>query len=251
MVGEAKWVAMAGIVVSVMLRWASAVSGAGSCCGEGDGRVAVPTTGPVADAQAAEWSARLAQIHIGKSKLADVKRVFGKPFSYVWGGKTFKRMKDLPPMYIMLYPNEFNVVINAGCVSEIRFEGPSPYRWRGAIQVGSPLADVLKVVGPLHDTVVGKKLGSADRVLYKGYGGNAEQAYLACADQGVRFFFRGDRVSALHLTADDLSPETRRAEQVLLNEKVAKLHPGESTLADVEGLFGKPARYTWDGKTFT
>jgi subtilisin family serine protease len=141
---------------------------------------ATPTSTP------ADIASLIARIDIGAATLQEVERIFGKAQGTI-GQST-------------VYPGGLQFYAPAGVVKEIRFESPeSPYVFRGKIRVGSPLEEVLNVLGPPTDTVEGRNEWQ-DGVLYKNIDGKEGYCYLARPDQGVRFFFVDNRVSALYLT---------------------------------------------------
>ncbi|MHC4528141.1 MAG: S8 family serine peptidase [Planctomycetota bacterium] len=146
---------------------------------------------------------KVAQVNIGTATLDDAIRIFGEPAEYFWGGKTFTR-DELPSSYIAAYPNEFEIMIHQGKVSELRFEGPETgYLFAGKLQVGSSLEQVLEVVGQPKQIVEGKKpMGGpvGDAVLYKDIEGRKGFCYYSRADQGVRFIFGEYKVTAVYLT---------------------------------------------------
>ena len=103
---------------------------------------------------------KVARIDMSKAGLDDVIRIFGEPDKYTWGGKTFTK-NDLPEVYLAIYKNGFSIVIKSKRVSELRFESPdSGYMFRGKIQVGSTLDEVIAVVGQPKETVISQPLPS-------------------------------------------------------------------------------------------
>jgi len=146
-------------------------------------------------------NARVAQLDIDKATLDDVIRIFGEPEKYVWGGKTFTK-DNLPSTYIAAYPDNFSAVISGGKVNELRFEGQgSGYVFKGKLQVGSSLDEVLEVLGQPTETVVGQPVGWEDAVLYKDINGRKGHCYYSRKEQGIRIFFMNYKITALYVTS--------------------------------------------------
>jgi len=143
-------------------------------------------------------NAKVAELVIGRANLADLIRIFGDPEKYVWGGKTFEK-DNLPPIYIANYPNNLQVVMVEGKVSEIRFNEPG-YLFLGKVQVGSSLDEVLEVIGEPKQVVEGVQNEFKDGVLYKDIKGKNGQCYYGISDKGVRIFFSDNKVSGLYIT---------------------------------------------------
>jgi tetratricopeptide (TPR) repeat protein len=161
----------------------------------------------------------------------DVIRVLGEPEKYIWGNKTFTK-DNLPEVYILQYPNGVQVVVVRGVVSEFRSEQPGPgFVYRDKLRLGSPLANVLNVLGQPSQTVVGEPIGFVTGVLYKDFDGHKGYSYYSCADQGVRIFLVNDKINALYLTAEGDNQEFRPAaspgfEKRKINKKVADFPSG-------------------------
>jgi hypothetical protein len=153
-----------------------------------------------ADVKAAtsDINAKVAQLDIDTATLADVIRVFGEPEKYLWGNKNFTK-DNLPSRYIAAYPNRFRVVISGNRVTEIRHHEPG-YLFRGKLQVGSSLDEVLEVIGEPKQTVEGSRNEFEDGVLYKDIDGRKGHCYYGRADQNVRFFFGNYKLAAIYLT---------------------------------------------------
>jgi hypothetical protein len=131
---------------------------------------------------------RIPRIEIGKSTLEDITRILGKPlgrFRMVWE-----------------YPDRFQVFMPDDVALELRFEGPATgYKFREKIGVGTPLDEVLAVLGPpTHTVTAGPNLFHSG-VLYKDIDGKKGYCYYGREDQGLRMFFVGNKVKALYLTA--------------------------------------------------
>jgi hypothetical protein len=157
---------------------------------------------PAISQSESDINARVAQLDIDKATLDDVIRIFGEPEKYVWGGKTFTK-DNLPSTYIAAYPDNFSAVISGGKVNELRFEGQgSGYVFKGKLQVGSSLDEVLEVLGQPTGTVVGEALPriAKDGVLYKDINGRKGHCYYNRKDEGIRLFFFNYNVTALYLT---------------------------------------------------
>ncbi len=161
-----------------------------------------------AEIAAADINDQVAQLDFDTADLNDVITIFGQPIRYHWDGRTYTR-DNLPGVYIAQYPNEFGVVMASGRVDELRFESPrAGYVFRDRIRVGSPIAEVLSVVGQPTETIFGASPSGPfkDGVLYKDINGTAGYCYYFRSDQEVRFFFRAYRVIALYLTGNPSAP---------------------------------------------
>ncbi len=145
----------------------------------------------------ADINDQVAQLDIDTATLDDVIDIFGEPIAYIWGNQTYTR-DNLPNVYIARYPNDFDVVMKNGYISELRFRS-ADYLFQGQIHVGSSLDDVLDVVGQPTETVVGQPCEFQDGVLYKDINGTVGYCYYKRSDQNVRFFFRDYNVSALYV----------------------------------------------------
>ncbi len=143
-------------------------------------------------------------MNINKDGLADVIRIFGEPTSYLWSGRTFDKDNLPDTYYIASYSSAFAVFMSHGYIEELRVTGPG-YVFRDAIQVGSGIEDVLKVLGQPTKTVEGKcewKPG----VFYKNINGKKGYCYYNRPDQGVRVFFLGNRLTAIYLPRTEPNP---------------------------------------------
>ena len=161
-----------------------------------------------------EFPAKLAKLDINTADLEQVKKVFGQPAQYAQK-KTYPggtAAKDLPKWFDMEYPDGFSIFMVDGGkkIYELRYSRPG-YFFEGKLQVGSSLADVLKVVGQPKETVDGAPLEFKDGVLYtnikdKRYPGWSNVGYYGRSDKCVRFFFADDKVSALYITSKTAQP---------------------------------------------
>ena len=204
---------------------------------------------------AGELNAKVAQIDIATGTLGDILRVFGEPNSYAWGNEETGEMKvftqdNLPDYYCMTYPGGFRVFMANGEIQELRFEGDASYIWRGGLHCLSSLEDVLAVVGQPTRTVVGEPISWEDGVLYKDVEGQTGQGYYSRQDQGVRMFFRNNKVVALYLTrplaaTDPAFPNP--AFNATIGAKVAQFRINDAKRKDVIQTFGEPLRYMGDG----
>jgi hypothetical protein len=145
----------------------------------------------------ADLTEQVAQLDLGKATLKDVIRIFGEPQSYSWEGKTLTR-DSLPQTYMLVYPNDFSVLMNAGRVAELRFTGPGAgYAYQGKLRVGSSLEEALNVLGQPDNTVEGSQMGWQDCVLYKDVGGRKGDCCYSRKDQHIRLFFSDYKVTTL------------------------------------------------------
>ncbi|MGA2140526.1 MAG: tetratricopeptide repeat protein, partial [Verrucomicrobiia bacterium] len=159
--------------------------------------------GPLAD-----LDAKIVQLSRPGTTIKDVIRMLGEPGKYLWGdeqtGKPYVFTKNnLPEVYIAQYPHGVRVLVRNGKVVEFRSEDPGPgFSWRGNLHLGSSLDDVLQVLGPPTETVVGKPLAFAANVLYKDIDGANGYCYYSRPEQNVRLFFRNYKVVALYITLE-------------------------------------------------
>ncbi len=153
-------------------------------------------------------NAKVARLNIRDATLDRVIRIFGEPTKYVWEKETFKK-SNLPDRYILVYPDGFSVFMMNGRIAELRHEGPDGYIWQGKLRFGSSLEEVLKVAGEPEKTVTGQPNKFEDGVLYKDIDGKEGYCYYGSERNGVRFFFKDYKVSALYVTRNDLSGRGR------------------------------------------
>ena len=150
-------------------------------------------------------NAKVAQLEIGSATLDDVIRIFGEPAKYIWARETFTK-DNLPGVYIAAYPNDIHVVIGAGKVSELRFEGPGAgYLFKDKLKIGSSLEDVLATLGKPKEIVEGKPNEFKENVLYKDINGRKGLCYYHRPGDNVRIFFLNYRITSLYLTSSEYS----------------------------------------------
>lgn len=154
-------------------------------------------------------NAKIAKLNIKTAKPNHIIRIFGKPKEYLWGQQTFTK-DNLPPIYIMRYPDGFSVVMNRGRVSELRHTQPG-YLFQGKLQVGDSLDKVLEVIGKPKKTVQGQPKPKLfqDGFLYKDIDGKKGYCHYGRKRKGARFFFNDYKVSALYVTRSDFSSRRR------------------------------------------
>jgi hypothetical protein len=149
-----------------------------------------------------ELAARLDALDIDKATRKAVIEQLGKPSFYALGNDVLDPNK-LPNRYAMVYPGSIHVVIMDDRVLRIAILSPG-YLFRGKVQVGSSLDEVLAVLGPPRKTVEGTKIqdimaSQEDDVLYKNLDGvEGTCAYQARA-KGVMVGLNDGRVSTLVL----------------------------------------------------
>ena len=131
--------------------------------------------------------------------LEDIIKLFGEPRDYNWNRKPFER-NNLPAVYIAAYPNGLSFLMNNGKISEIRHEGPTGYRFKGRLEVGSSLETSVEVLGEPTQTILGKANEWADGVLYKDIDGRKGYCYYQRSEQNIRLFFGNYKVAALYIT---------------------------------------------------
>jgi hypothetical protein len=178
----------------------------------------------------------------------EVIHVLGVPRKYVWENKTFRK-GELPDTYAMVYPQNVSVVVSGGQVWELRAEGDAGgFAWHGKLHLGASLDDVLEVLGPPDETVVGKPLDfSATGVLYKDYDGKTGCCYYARPDQHIRCFFMNYKVTALFITVGEDEGLTGIAGEVdpEIDAKIAQLNKPGTTVEEAIHVLGEPAEYFW------
>ncbi len=147
----------------------------------------------------ADIDAKIAQLARKGTTVEELVRVLGEPEQYVWGNQVYTKTNQPDPC-IFQYPKGVSAMVNGGQVAELRSERPGPgFTWRGKLRLGSSLEEVLQVLGPPTETVVGKPLGFAPGVLYKDIDGRKGSCYYARPDQNVRCFFSAYEVTGLYL----------------------------------------------------
>jgi hypothetical protein len=140
---------------------------------------------------------QVVQLDLNKATRKDVIRIFGEPRSYSWEDKTLTR-DSLPRTYMLVYPDDFSVLMNLGRVAELRFTGPGTrYAYQGKLCVGSSLEEALVVLGPPDSTVEGGRMAWQDRVLYKDVDGKKGDCAYIRKDRHIRLFFSDYKVTTL------------------------------------------------------
>ena len=137
---------------------------------------------------------KLEQLDLKSASIKEVIELFGEPERYIWGQEIFQK-NNLPPAYVALYPNGLQFFLFQGKISEIRHEGPTGYRFKGKLQVGSSLETALGVLGPPTQTILGQANGWADGVLYKDIDGTRGNCYYQKNEKSIRLFFAKRGVS--------------------------------------------------------
>ena len=101
----------------------------------------------------------------------------------------------------MYYSDSFSVTIINNQVIELCFENPDiGYVFKGKVKVGSALEDVLEILGAPNKTVKGQSIEWEDGVLYQDIDGQKGYCYYERKGQGIRMFFRNNRVFHLYIT---------------------------------------------------
>jgi hypothetical protein len=217
-----------------------------------------PAPAPAADQPrlaSTDLDAKIVQLSKPGTTVEDVIHVLGEPEKYVWGDeKTGKEQvfekDDLPGNYILWYPRGVHVWISSGAVRELRSEGGPGFSWRGKVHLGSSLDEVLQVVGPPTETVVGKPLDFSAGVLHKDIDGKKGYCYYSRPDQNVRMFFRNYKVGALYLTIGEGEDIVVAKADPNLDAKIVQLSKKGTTVEDVIRVLGEPQEYVWgDEKT--
>jgi tRNA threonylcarbamoyladenosine modification (KEOPS) complex Pcc1 subunit len=159
------------------------------------------------EAKPEDINAKVAKLNLKTANLSRVIKIFGEPIEYTWNNQTFSK-NNLPSTYSLDYSNGFSVLMSNGKVEELRHSQPG-YKFRGKLQVGSLLQQVLEVIGKPKQIVEGKRNEFKDGVLYKDIDGKQGCCYYARSDRGVRTFFLDYKVSALYVTRSDFSARKR------------------------------------------
>ena len=167
-----------------------------------------PDTASQKDEQV-DINVKIAKLNIKTANLNRVIKVFGDPIEYTWNNHTFTK-GNLPPIYILRYPDGFSVLMNNGKVRELRHTQPG-YMFRGKLQIDSSLAETLKIVGKPKRTIQGRPKPKLfqDGVLYKDIDSKKGYCYYGHKRKGVRILFNDYKVSALYVTRNDLSGRRR------------------------------------------
>lgn len=188
-------------------------------------------------------------IIIGETTREELVGLLGEPNQYLWQNRTY-RPGELPEYYVMQYPG-LTFMMGKGVVEEMRFEGPSPYKHKDRIGFGTPVAEVLEVLGQPEKTVEGQAVAFEEGVLYrKCRGGNGFDGYYQRRDQGIRLFLAGDTVVAVYLTRTGPIPDSFAPKSRLTDRIVQQLEFGKSTRDDVIRILGEPLEYDWSGQAF-
>ena len=184
----------------------------------------------------------------------DVIRVLGEPEKLIWGRQTFTK-DNLPETYILQYPKGLHVVVSGGMATEFRSERPGPgFTYRGKLRLGSPLKDVLDVLGEPSHTVVGEPIGFVRDWLYKDIDGRKGYSYYSRADHGVRVFLVNGNVCALYLTTEgnrqDFLPAAKAAPLVVKTTPAALADNVDPSLGKMTVTFDRPMidkSWSWTG----
>ncbi|MHC4951004.1 MAG: hypothetical protein ACYTEU_08480, partial [Planctomycetota bacterium] len=99
---------------------------------------------------------KLEQLDLKTAGIEDIIKLFGEPQSYSWKMQPLQK-DNLPEVYLVAYPNGLIFLINHNKISEIRHEGPTGYRYKDKLEVGSSLETALEVLGQPTQTVTDKK----------------------------------------------------------------------------------------------
>ena len=144
----------------------------------------------------ADINQKLERLDLKTAKLNDVIKLFGEPESYAWNRQPVQK-NNLPAVYIASYPDGLCFLTSDGKISEIRHEGPTGYRFKDKLEVGSSLETALEVLGQPTQIVTGQKNEWADGVLYKDIDGTKGHCYYHRTDQNIRLFFSNYKVICL------------------------------------------------------
>ena len=95
---------------------------------------------------------KLERLDLKTAGLDAIIELFGEPEKYIWGQNEYQK-EQLPEVYLAVYPNGLRFVMNGGAISEIRHEGPTGYRFKDTLQIGSSLETAMEVLGQPTQTV--------------------------------------------------------------------------------------------------
>ena len=98
-----------------------------------------------------ELAARIVKLKVGSATRRDVIALLGEPVSYVLGKEHFDA-NDLPSRFAMIYSGNVQVIVSDDRVLRITILAPG-YLFREAIEVGTSVEKVFKVLGPPRKTV--------------------------------------------------------------------------------------------------
>jgi serine protease AprX len=144
-----------------------------------------------------EFNQKIAQIDLETATINDVVALFGEPLEYRWDGQTYSK-NNLPPAYLAVYPEEFQVLVQGQDAVELRFNALG-YVFRNTVHIGSCLSDALSVVKPPTQVIQGQPNGFVPGILYKDIDGTQGLDYYSSREDRVRIFFVDDLVTALYL----------------------------------------------------
>jgi len=138
--------------------------------------------------------------------LKSVIRTFGEPERYFWGDKTYKK-NNRPNTYLISYPNGLRILMSNGEIEEFRFEKKTDYSIAG-ITVGTPLDQVIDILGEPNRTVSGRVCTFEEGVLFRNCtGDDGRSKFNYYSAKGLRLFFYQDKVTALYITDNTILAE--------------------------------------------
>lgn len=173
---------------------------AGGDLSQTEGAGSIEASGPPPGLNISE---KIEQLNLQNATMNDIRRIFGEPSSYVWGGQLYTK-DNLPDKYIARYPDKISVFVRDGRVWEVRLKSADAgYLWRDQIEIGSPIEQVMTALGEPKEVVEGEASDWADAIFYKNIDGQEGRCYYARAEFGIRLFFKDYRVSAVYLTNKD------------------------------------------------
>jgi hypothetical protein len=149
-----------------------------------------------------EFAARIDALDLANATRKDVIEHLGKPSSYVLADQPLDPNK-LPDRYMMIYPAGVQVVIAQDRIDRVTIQAPG-YLFRGKIQVGSTVEEVLGMVGPVGKTVEGARgqdvsTSQEDNILYRDISGVKGNCLYRDQTKGVAFWFTKYRVALVML----------------------------------------------------
>ena len=149
-----------------------------------------------------ELAARIDTLEIGSTTRQDVIARLGQPVSYVLGREHFDA-DNLPSRFVMIYPGNVQVIVSDDRVLRITILTPG-YLFREAIQVGTSVETVFKVLGPPRKTFDNADYSDINRVtedniLFDRIDGVAGNSLYRNKAEGVALYFREGRVVQIML----------------------------------------------------
>jgi serine protease AprX len=166
--------------------------------------LAMNTSGPGPASPSDEFNQKIAQIDLETATINNVIALFGEPLEYQWDGQTYSK-NNLPPAYLALYFEGFQVLVQGQDSVELRFNALG-YLFQNTVHIGSSLSDALAVVTPPSQVIQGQPNGFVPGILYKDIDGTKGLDFYSSREDRVRIFFENDLITALYLVRSTQFP---------------------------------------------